>query len=101
MNRFLKIIISLFFLPLGLYAQKEDFQPPKLNQKSHQVHKAEVKKKVESKRYVPANNKKKNKNNIYKDSHTKSVAPRQTTPQDTISTPGFIKYIPRNRDASY
>lgn len=50
MYRFIiPLLVALFFLPLTLHAQKEDFQPPKVHQKSIHVKKTATKKKKEVK----------------------------------------------------
>jgi cytoskeletal protein RodZ len=50
MYRFIiPLLVALFFLPLTLHAQKEDFQPPKVHQKSTRVKKTAPMKKKEVK----------------------------------------------------
>ena len=100
MNRLIiKIVMILLFMPITIYAQKEDFQPPKLIKKSHQVQKVQPKKDIH-KRSTTSVKKQETKKTVQKSARPSQQKPH-AMPQDTMPTPGFIKYIPKNADVSY
>ena len=90
-------MVFLLF-PMAMQAQKEDFQPPKVNQKNVHLQKAPSKKN-NNKRVSPQQQEEKAK--LLKQSEKKSNKKRSVEPQDTLPTPGFIKYIPKMKDSSY
>lgn len=100
MNRLIiKIVMILLFMPITIYAQKEDFQPPKLIQKSRQVQKKQPNKDIH-KRSTISVKKQETKKPVQKSARPYQQKPH-IIPQDTMPTPGFIKYIPKNTDVSY
>lgn len=125
MYRFLiPLLVALFFLPLTLHAQKEDFQPPKVHQNTTRVKKSSARRKTDVKNTTkkaetkaapikatpkPAAEKptvkktdrptvkKTDKPTVSKP--VKKVEKQQSAaPKDTTPTPGFIRYIPKTRD---
>lgn len=93
MYRLLLYLVTLL-LPMTLHAQKEDFLPPKLNKKVQQVQKTQSKKHQTKAPAVIRRQNSKEKKSV-PEPHRRPDNKQHNTPQDTMPTPGFIKYIPK------
>lgn len=99
MYRLLLYLVTLL-LPMTLHAQKEDFLPPKLNKKVQQVQKTQPKKnKTKAPAVIRRQNSKENKS--VPEPRKRPDNNQHIIPQDTMPTPGFIKYIPRASNLSF